>query len=106
MNDRHRFGNFPLFASYLLRVETLFVVYFALARIGFNFEAVRGFGALVWPPAGIAVASLILWGRGLWPGIFLGAFVVNLLAGAQVPVALTIGAGNTIEALIAATILL
>ena len=33
----------------------------------------------VWPPTGIAVAALILFGRELWPGVALGAFVVNLV---------------------------
>ena len=34
----------------------------------------------------------------LWPGVFVGAFVANVLTGAPVAVALGIGAGNSLEA--------
>ncbi len=36
---------------------------------------------LVWLPAGIAVAALIMYGRYVWPGIFLGVLPVYLMAG-------------------------
>jgi len=32
----------------------------------------------VWPPAGIALAALLWFGRGLWPGVMAGAFLVNV----------------------------
>jgi PAS domain S-box-containing protein len=37
---------------------------------------------LLWPPAGIATAALLLFGYSLWPGIFLGEFFLQL-AGAS-----------------------
>ncbi len=64
-------------------------------------DAVGGFAALVWPPSGLALAVLLLFGMGLWPGVFAGAFLANLLTGAPILVALGIGAGNTLEAVIA-----
>ena len=60
----------------------------------------------VWPPAGIALGSLVLWGYGLWPGVLLGAFLVNVTTGnftvPQTLAALGIAAGNTLEALLGA----
>jgi signal transduction histidine kinase len=44
----------------------------------------------------------VLLGRALWPGVALGAFVVNVWVGATVPVALGIAAGNTLEAVLGA----
>jgi signal transduction histidine kinase len=76
-----------------------------VARLGLMLEAVAGFATLVWAPTGIALAALLRYGNGVWPGIAIGAFVANVLTGAPVPVALGIGTGNTLEALAAAYVL-
>jgi len=39
-----------------------------------------------------------VFGSRLWPGVFAGALCVNLVAGAPLPAALGIAAGNTLEA--------
>lgn len=38
-------------------------------------------GALVWPPAGLALAALLLFGLRLWPGVVAGALLEPWLAG-------------------------
>jgi signal transduction histidine kinase len=86
---------------YALAVVALAVVYIVAARAGLMMDAVAGFATLVWPPTGLALAALLVLGHRLWPGVFLGAFVANLLTGAPVLVALGIGVGNTLEAVIA-----
>jgi len=78
----------------------LAVVYVVAARLGLALDAVAGFATLVWPPTGISLAALLLFGYRLWPGIFIGAMVANILTGAPVAVALGIAAGNTAEALL------
>ena len=83
----------------------LLVAYFVTARLGLLLGAVAGFAALVWPPSGIALAALNAFGFRLWPGVFLGAFFVNLLAGAPVGAALAIATGNTLEAIAGAWLL-
>lgn len=88
------------YLSYLAEVIILFLIYFITARIGLAFDAVNKFATLIWFPSGISFASLLLFGADLWPGIFLAAFLVNLLNGASSPVALGIGVGNTLEAVI------
>jgi signal transduction histidine kinase len=82
-----------------LGIGLLFVAYLATARLGLRMDAVAGFATLVWPPTGISLAALLLFGRQLWPGVFLGALCANLLAGAPPAVAFGIGAGNAFEAL-------
>jgi signal transduction histidine kinase/integral membrane sensor domain MASE1 len=42
-----------------------------------------------------------LWGPGVWPAIYIGALITNLIASAPLPVAAGIAAGNTLEALVA-----
>ena len=83
----------------------LAAVYALAARLGFAFDPVSGFATVVWPPAGIALAAILLLGNRVAPGVFLGALVANLLAGAPVAAALGIGIGNMAEALLGAAIL-
>ncbi len=105
--------NIPLYPSHrkhgyfssLAEILALFAIYFATARLGLSIDAVSRFATLVWLPSGIAVAALLLFGYRLWPGIILGAFLVNLFNGAPPFVALGIGIGNTLEALVATYLL-
>jgi diguanylate cyclase (GGDEF)-like protein len=52
----------------------------------------------VWPNSGIALAALLIFGTELWPGIFVGAFVVNILTAGSLTTSLAIAIGNTLEA--------
>lgn len=90
---------------YLLKFLILFVFYFATARMGLSLNAVSGFATFVWPPTGIALAALLLFGYRFWPAIMLAAFLVNFLTGAPVFAALGISIGNTLEALLGAFLL-
>ncbi len=92
-------------ARWLLRCSGLAAAYLLAARFGLALDPLGGFAAPVWPPTGLALAALLLGGRTLWPGIFLGASVANLWAGAPVAAALAIGLGNTLEAVAAVAIL-
>ncbi len=85
---------------YVVELLTLFVIYFTTARFGLSLGAVSGFATLVWLPSGTAMAALLLFGYRLWPGILLGAFLVNLFKGAPLWVAVGMGTGNTLEALV------
>ena len=88
-----------------LGIVLLFLAYVVTAWLGLRMDAVAGFATLVWPPTGISLAALLLFGKQLWPGVLLGALCANLLAGAPVPVALGIGAGNAAEALLGSWLL-
>jgi signal transduction histidine kinase len=87
---------------YALAIAVLASVYLVAARAGLMVDAVAGFASLVWPPSGLALAALLLFGKRLWPGVLLGAFLANLLTGAPALVALGIAVGNTLEAVLAA----
>ena len=92
-------------AAYAARVAGLAASYVIVAHAGLSFDAVAGFATLVCPPTGIALAALVVFGYRLWPGVLIGATVANLVAGAPIPIALAIGAGNTCEALVGAYLL-
>src|SRR5918912_1574445 len=91
--------------SDVVRMGGLCVVYLATAKLGLSLDAVSGFAAAVWPPTGVALAALVLYGYRLWPGITLGAFLINLSVGAPVLVAGGMALGNTLEALLGTVLL-
>lgn len=85
----------------VLGVLAFAVVYVAFARLGLGLGAVNRFATLVWAPSGLALAVLLLAGQRFWPGIWLGAFVINVWTGASWPTAAGIATGNTLEAVLA-----
>ncbi|MEU5464723.1 MASE1 domain-containing protein [Streptomyces althioticus] len=65
-------------ALYVLQTLAVAACYYAGGRLGLVYE-LRIDGSVVspiWPPTGIAVASLLLLGPRVWPGIALGALLV------------------------------
>ncbi len=91
--------------SPVILVGILTVVYFSAARLGLSLASMHKSVSLVWPPTGIALAALLLFGYRLWPGIALGAFFINASTGVGLAVAAGIAAGNTLEALSGAYLL-
>jgi signal transduction histidine kinase len=91
--------------GYVAAAVGLAAVYLVAARLGLMLDAVAGFATLVWPATGIALAALVVFGYRLWPGIFVGAFIANVLTGAPPLVALGIAVGNTLEAVVGAYVL-
>ena len=89
----------------VVRIVVLCVCYVATAKFGLSLDAVHSVATAVWPPTGIALVALVLGGCHLWPGVAVGAFLVNLWAGAPVPVACGIALGNTLEALVGTLLL-
>ncbi len=104
----------PQPAKTLLAVLAVAVGYFVTGRLGVLLAIPPGLATPVWLPSGLALAALMLRGRRLWPGIWLGSFLVNLptlLApgtSGPFPLALGVGAvvasGSTLQALVAAAL--
>jgi len=85
-----------------LRLAALAVVYIAAGKLGLLFASVHASATAVWPPTGIALAALLLLGRGAWPAVAVGAFVVNVTTAGSVATSLGIALGNTLEGLLGA----
>jgi signal transduction histidine kinase len=88
-----------------IELAIVFVAYAASARLGLSFDALGGIATTVWPPAGIALAALVLRGPRFWPAVAAGAFVVNASTGIPIWGAAIIAVGNTLEAVVGATLL-
>jgi two-component system, sensor histidine kinase and response regulator len=90
------------YLTYLAIVGTLCPLYFYAGKLGLSLAVVHPSATLVWPPTGIALAAVLLFGNRVWPGIMLGAFLINELTAGSVQTSLAIAAGNTMEALLGA----
>jgi diguanylate cyclase (GGDEF)-like protein len=77
----------------------LAVVYFVAGKLGLQLAYVHASATAVWPCTGIAIAALLVYGYRVWPGILLGAFLVNVTTAGSVATSIAIAAGNTLEGL-------
>lgn len=93
------------FITWLWQVVLLAVVYHLAVRLGLSMAYLQSNTSPVWPPTGIALAALLLFGTSRWPGITLGVLLGSLLTGAPFDLALGMSIGNTLEAFLAAYIL-
>src|SRR5207237_6126454 len=78
------------------------VTYFIAGKLGLMLASLHASASPVWPPAGIALAALLLFGYRAWPAIFVGAFLVNVTTAGSPGTSFAIAAGNTLEALVGA----
>jgi diguanylate cyclase (GGDEF)-like protein/PAS domain S-box-containing protein len=74
-------------------------VYFIAGKAGLTLAFVNSSVTAVWPPTGIALASLLVLGMRCWPAILAGAFLVNFSTTATVSTSIGIALGNTAEGL-------
>src|SRR5258707_6816041 len=88
--------------AHLAKIVIFAAAYVAVSKLGLMVGAVGGLANLVWPGTGMSLIALLEFGSGLWPGVALGAFAVNLWVGASVPMAVAMACGNTLEAVIGA----
>src|SRR5712691_1740816 len=84
----------------------LAAVYALAGKLGLLLAFVHASATAVWPPTGITLAALLLLGYRVWPGIFLGAFLVNLTTSGYTAVSFAtsigIATGNTLEGIVGA----
>ena len=84
---------------YIAEIAGLAILYHLTARLGLQMAYVQQNTSPVWPPSGIALAALLLFGVRYWPGIALGVVLGSLLTGAPAGLAIGFGVANTLEAL-------
>lgn len=89
---------------YVMAVGLLAALYVVAGRLGLLLAYHHDNVTLIWPPTGLSLVALILFGRRFWPGVFVGALLVNFST--SDPVALVgIALGNTLEAWVGALLL-
>lgn len=93
-----------------LGILTLTAAYYAAARLGLIMQLPGTNASPVWPASGLGLAALLVFGwHAAWPGIALGTVLTNLVSlpatAAGTAASLAIGAGHTLEVLLAAWLL-
>jgi signal transduction histidine kinase len=92
-------------ARRLLLLQALLAGGYILAgKLGLMLGFLHPSASAVWAPTGISLAAILLLGYGVWPGIFVGAFVVNATTAGSLLTSLGIATGNTLEALAGAAL--
>jgi signal transduction histidine kinase len=96
-----RYGGLVLYA---VSVGLVAVAYYLTGRIGLELAYLDGAVAALWPPAGLGLAVLFLYGVRLWPGIVIGDL---WLGDYSTPFGTVLGqtVGNTLALVIAALVL-
>lgn len=89
------------------RILVLALTYFASGWAGLQLALPPGYASAIWPPAGIALVLLLVWGPRVASGVWLGSFCLNLYAGTSAAgvlswqasmVAAAIGVGASLQA--------
>ncbi len=83
----------------MIVLAVLFVVYFFTGKMGLSLAFFNASASPVWPPSGIALVAMLLFGYRVWPAILFGAFFVNITTAGNAATGLAIASGNTLEAL-------
>src|SRR3954449_8465933 len=63
--------------QYAISIALVAVAYYLVGRIGLELAYLNGAVAALWPPAGLSVAVLLLYGVRLWPGIVIGDLLLG-----------------------------
>ena len=96
-------------ARYVAGVVVFAAAYYGAAKLGQTLRYTASVSA-IWPPAGLGIGVLYMWGLRWWPGVFLGELVVNgelLLGSNPLPFGSLVGqqAGNIAEVVVGAVLL-
>jgi signal transduction histidine kinase/CheY-like chemotaxis protein len=94
--------NFRRGISYTGGLVAIGVIYFAMAKGGLALASIHPSATPIWPPTGIALAAVLLWGYRTWPAIFTAAVIANATTAGSVATAFAIATGNSLEAVVGA----
>src|SRR5690349_4702829 len=86
--------------KFLLQLLGILFLYFFSGKLGLLLAFVNPSATAIWPPTGIAIAAIIIFGNRMLPAIFLGAFLVNITTAGSFLTSLDIAIGNTLEGFI------
>lgn len=59
------------------QVLLLAAIYYVCGRLALLLAIPPGYATAVWPPAGIALAAVLIWGYRVVPGVWLGSYALN-----------------------------
>ncbi|MBV6340703.1 CHASE domain-containing protein [Candidatus Magnetobacterium casense] len=69
----------------LRSIILLVVLYFISGRLALFLAIPPGYATPIWPPSGVALAFMLLYSYRVWPGIWLGSFLLNAYISLNTP---------------------
>ncbi len=87
--------------SDLFVIAGLALIYAFVAKAFLSFAITGGNLTLIFPPSGIALGFVLVFGRRVWPGVLVGAIAANIWVGDTVPLAMVIAIGSTLQVVVA-----
>src|SRR6201984_3085767 len=90
--------NFRRGISYTGGLVAIGVIYFAMAKGGLALASIHPSATPIWPPTGIALAAVLLWGYRTWPAIFTAAVIANATTAGSGAPPFSVATGNSLEA--------
>ena len=98
-------ANLLALVRYLALLVAVAAAYFGAARLGLQFAFVEQKVTLIWPPTGIALAAVLIFGYRVTPALVAGAFIANVSTGSPLLFSFATAIGNPLEALAGAYLL-
>src|SRR5712692_8352473 len=96
--------------TYACAICGIAILYYLTGRLGLLLAIPPGYATAVWPPSGIALAGLLLFGGRVWPGVLIGSFALNVWTSLDptdpsstlrsLLIAIAIATGSTLQALL------
>ena len=83
-------------AHYFVELVFVLVACFLGGKVGLAIPFTSGNVSPVWPPAGIAMAAMLVVGYRIWPAVAIAAFLVNFFTPIPHMAALGIAVGNSV----------
>src|SRR3954470_21776816 len=101
-------GRLPV-GRYLSGILLLAAAYYGAAKLGQTLRYTASVSA-IWPPAGLGIAALYLWGLRFWPGVLIAESAINvelLIGDNGLPLGSLLGqqTGNIAEIVVGAILL-
>ncbi len=93
------------FWRYVIIISAIAIAYFCLAQLAISILNLKASASPLWPPAGIALAVLILHGRRVWPGVALGSFLFARFHGVSPLSGFGLAFGSTLQAVVGSELL-
>ena len=76
--------------------------YLVIATLALKLASINPSASPIWPPTGLALASVILWGYRVSSAIYFAALIANLATAGSIYTSIFIAFGNTLECLVGA----
>ncbi|MBF0320839.1 MAG: CHASE domain-containing protein [Nitrospirae bacterium] len=90
----------------LILILSLVAIYFFSGWLALFLAIPPGYASPIWPPAGVALAFMLLYSYRVWPGVWLGSFLLNIYVSLQttntsLPLPGMIATGAVLQAVVA-----